>query len=1366
MARIAWFGAFLFACAASAFAQAAPPFLIERWTTADGLPVNGVNQVHVGRSGHLWLITFDGLVRFDGHRFTTFVSGRHPGLPGNRLVHLAETADGLLWVLNDTGQLSSFDGERFREHGRADGLPSERLFSLQVDGEGVLWAYTYGGAARRAADGRFEAFSDDPRLGLVGFVDRAPDGALWAASTTGVHRFEGGRRVRSYGAAEGAPEPTFYFAWDARGRLWLPGQDFVARLEHDGSLRRIIDDTGAARVETAGDLVAILGGTVDFTQTGDGPLQRRERGPGLRIANRERLLGRAPDGSLWRNRVDALERDGETVFASSCSIADFDFDASAQVWIASTCEGLVRLRPRRIDALTEVGGERLGSVYGLAESAEGDLWIATVDRGVAVQRRDGTSRWLRGSPALTMASRKPVWIGADGETWIGGCRVEAGDRCEPPSGLPPALARSNEIQALHRARDGSFWIGGRSLWQRTPSGEWRPLPAAAGLHDDEAGQVRVVAEDPHGTLWFGTRGRGLLRRDARGELRRFSRAEGLASESIRALRQDRDGALWIGTEDRGLCRMLDPASAAPRIACLGRERGLWSDSLHQLIFDDDGRLWINSNHGVFALRRAALEAVLDGRAERVHPQVYTERDGLPDREGNGGVSDAGIRLRDGRIAFPTVRGIALFDPRELQPAAAPARAVFESLELPSGQSLAAAARVALERGERSFVLRYTGLTAALTAPLYFRYRLLPDSGWIELGESRQLSLSRLPAGEHVLELQAFDSSGEPGPPARITLELPPFFHETTAFRIALPALLAALFALWLLRQRRLALVRRQQLERTVAERTDDLRRALDTVSRQRNEIEELAAGKARFFANISHELRTPLTLISGPLHDAGDESPLAPQTRRLMRANAQRLERLVEQLLDLERIDAGRFPLRPDTGDLAALAQDLVQSFTPLAHRQGIDLAAAAVAPVWLRFDADQIARLLGNLLSNALKFTPRGGRIELALHEDAQRVCVSVSDDGPGVPPEWRERIFDRFAQVGSEALRSREGAGLGLALCREIAQLHEGRLWVEERAGGGACFVLELPRSTGLQPAPAVRHAQDEPSIRTPPDAADLPHPLASEAGEIAEEPPPLRRRVLVAEDHPDLRAYIASILGADYDLLEAADGERALELARSELPDLIVSDVMMPRRDGLAFARALRADAQTAGIPLIFLTARASQEDEIAGLRSGADQYLRKPFDAALLRSHAAAALHAVDRLRRRFEAGAGAPAADVSAGPRLQGTAAEQRFALAVREWIQAHLHEEDASVQRMADALHVSRATLARRYARSAGETPIDALRRQRLERARGLLARAEGNVSEVAYAVGYASLAAFSSAYRERYGHAPSRTAEPEPLAP
>ena len=1376
-----------------AVAREEPSWLVDRWTVDDGLPVNGVTALLREPGGFLWLTTFDGLTRFDGQRFDVFDSA--PALGTRRLVELQRSHDGALWVRSERFGLARFDGRDFIAMDTADGLPDARVIHLFLDTDGALLVATAAGAARWNGR-RFETLLPQANLAEVQSIARDADGDLWIGGADGSLRHtRGDAIVQTFNYPHGhfpALVADLHLAPD--GAMLAATRVGVARIADGVSTwlpaTRDSDSYAVGAYADGRILVRHNDGNL-WLASGDDAVGRRESGfP----AQPRRLLARAPDGAVWTNAMEYVLRDDQRVYDAPCPIRDLAFDTRQTVWLASACEGLVRLRPRTVDIIGRSvdgnGSSSADAAYGVAQQADGALWISSLG---------GVERWRDGHTELRLALRpqgndsarysgidsnylRTVFVDADGSVLIGQrgvCRVE-GATCNWPAAFPDALLLE-DVRAIWRARDGSLWLGGsRHLWRQSPEGDWQARENA-GIDAGSAprsGMVRTVQEDANGTLWFGTLQDGLWRRTPDDAWTRLGIAQGLPSESIRDLLLDADGTLWIATEDRGLCRR-NAASAA--IDCVSSAQGLYSDSLHRILDDGHGRLWFNSNRGAFWLTREALAAALDHRT-RLHPRGYTRRDGLPNQEGNGGVQGAGLVLADGRIALPTQAGVALFDPDDDAAAPEPPRIAIEAIDLPDGRSLPAAALTTLGRGERSFSMRFAGLSAALADPLYFRYRLWPDSdAWQDVGDTRVLRFSRLPPGDYTVEIAALDAtSGVVGASARIAVRLPPWWWETWEFRIGAMAFCVVVAAAWLWRRSRRLQARQQELEARVAERTHALREqqdatqeALLTVQRQSGEIATLAEAKSRFFANVSHELRTPLAVILGPLRDAARGSALSGSRIDAMLRNGHRLERLIEQMLDLERIDARRFPLAPTTLAAAPLLRDAVAAFEPLAREACLALVSQVHADAMLHVDEDQFARVLGNLLSNALKFTPRGGRVDVTLARNAagDGIRIAVEDSGPGVPEDWRTRIFDRFAQVGHEATRALEGAGLGLALCREIVALHGGRLWVESGAVG-ARFVLELPEAgSGTRRAPVEStsnpHGVAPVATKTPAGADAGEAPTGDDPADNTE--PALRQRVLIAEDNADLRAYLRDILSPAFDVDAAEDGADALVLARERLPDLVVSDLTMPRLDGFGLARALRADPLLRGVPLIFLTARASDADEVAGLDGGADHYIRKPFDAEVLLAHARAALATVRRLRQRFideAARSNAPsdieaAAKTDAGDSGQAAAGQTNepapdpFLQRAFAWLDAHLHDENLGPERIAQALHVSRATLDRRFA-AHGESLSACLRRLRLERAKALLSNGTGNVSEVAYACGFPSLSAFSHAYRKHHGHAPS----------
>ncbi|MEO7416928.1 MAG: ATP-binding protein, partial [Thermoanaerobaculia bacterium] len=536
--------------------------------------------------------------------------------------------------------------------------------------------------------------------------------------------------------------------------------------------------------------------------------------------------------------------------------------------------------------------------------------------------------------------------------------------------------------------------------------------------------------------------------------------------------------------------------------------------------------------------------------------------------------------------------------------------------------------VRLPPPRRSFALEFTAPSFLAPERQRFRFRLVPyDRDWIEAGARREASYTKVPPGKYRFEVVAAGPDGGWSPAATIPVELVPRFFETGWFQ-ALCAVLACvaafgLFRGWGARQQ----ARQRQLERLVEERTA-------TIAQQAEKLRELDALKSQFFANVSHELRTPLTLTLGPLQDALDgrfgplRQDLAVQVEVAL-SNAQRLLGLVDQLLDVARLNAGRLRLRLRRGDLTAAVRQRVEAFLPLAERRGIELSLAdPVEPVEAWFDEIQIEKVFDNLLGNALKFTPRGGKVRIAIESPPRDgpVAVSVRDTGPGIPAGQLERVFERFYQVEGTTQRRWPGAGIGLALAKQLVELHGGTIAVESAEGEGACFTVTLRRDrdqlpTDLVPAdlldeqPREREKRPLGALAIPSETPDEPMRPFDLADFDREDD---RTTILVVDDHPDVRAYVRRHLEPDYRILEAADGAEGLEQARRFVPDLVVSDVMMPGLDGNALFRSLREDPELELVPVVLLTAKASAESRIQGLRDGVDDYLVKPFDARELKA----------------------------------------------------------------------------------------------------------------------------------------------------
>jgi signal transduction histidine kinase/DNA-binding response OmpR family regulator len=934
--------------------------------------------------------------------------------------------------------------------------------------------------------------------------------------------------------------------------------------------------------------------------------------------------------------------------------------------------------------------------------------------------------------------------------------------------------------------------------------------------------VRTCVERRGGELWFGTQGGGIaIWRGGRFES--IGAAQKLAASSVRGLLEDDRGVIWAGTEGQGLAR-IELAEGAPagraRVAHIRARDGLYDDVVHAVLADDANELWCSTNRGIFRVPRSALDDFAAGRAPRVFCTSYTEDDGMPNREANGGAQGAAIRARDGRLWFATQEGAVVVDPARARRSLPPPPAMIEELTARGIRLSGRSGAAQLPSDRRDFSIAYAGLSLRASRDLRFRYRLLPGSReWTEAGDRRTAYFTHIPAGTHTFEVTtSLPDADWNGPVARMTIRVAPRVWETWWFVGSLAAL-AALAGLagvrlrerqLLARQRQLAaqvesatrdLVREKhetEQARLEAERSRDLaQRSLGTIEEQARELRELNDARTRFFANVSHEFRTPLTLTIGPLEDvlSGQHGEVREDTRpslEMALRNSHRALRQVNQLLDMAKFEAGGMRLRVRALDLHELTSEVVRAFAPLAARRGVALELVPDAPhappsprMRLHGDPALLEQVFANLVSNALRHTGTGGSVRLAIRTDgadslAPFVHVRVDDTGQGIAPEDLEHIFERFYQAEGARSHGFPTTGIGLSLTQDIVHLHGGRIDVESAPGRGSAFTVSLPLGSAhlspeqLSDAGPVAPAPAVPAVVAPDWRRELDSALATLEGaglppapdtpdaEVAAE----RTTVLVVEDDAEVRGYLCQHLRPLFRVIEAVDGLEGLAAVREHTPDLVVSDVMMPHMDGHALCRAIKNDPDTDFVPVVLLTARASVEHRIEGLEGGADDYLAKPFHARELLARVNNLLALRRRLRERL--GEAAPGQAAAASPAVlrpsavEATSADEQFMNRLRAVLESHLGEEDFGVQALADAMAMDRSSLYRRLSETTGEGIEAMLRRFRLERAAQLLEARSGNVGEIAYAVGFKSVSHFCKTFRDRFGVTPGAWANGE----
>jgi signal transduction histidine kinase/CheY-like chemotaxis protein/ligand-binding sensor domain-containing protein len=1324
-----------------------PDYIVGGLDIKDGLPANVVSSIARDPHGDLWITSFQGLGRYDGFEVVTYDD--EPSRPeGNQFFDQAWDAYGTLWL---------FGGNRlatgYRE-GRVQAADDNRkqapgpVSAHRLDEQGRLWLAT-DAAVFRHVENRFEPVCALRAGVYVWDIAPLPDGsAVLATEQHGVLLCAAATAAAMPGLETATGPIQSVYAW--QNALWLLDQRGLHRFDY-ANLKTVFAQPPshsplfrAGRIEAQAGRLWARTNNVVLEVTGDAVRTVIETAPaGGWIRNFVRV---DRYGAVWIAHGTSLYRDGSEILRLGVRITGMDIDIGQALWVASAGRGIYHLRPRVGTVFQQQPLLREANLYAVIESRQqpGRILMGGLASGLLELEQDVVRRR---ADAAAEFDPDTVWTlleDRQGRIWQGGlflCIRTNDDRCDnsimPPE-LGPTPPPRHDVRMLLRDRDDAIWIGSGAGLYRFAGGVFRRID------DAPSAIVRAGLQRADGSLWFGTNDAG-IRIWRNGRLWPLQGV--LASQKIRSFHEDAQGILWVGTDDRGLLRLqVDAALNILDQRVFGSAEGLWDNAIHYIAEDPQGRLWMNSNRGIFWIERDRLNAYRFGGDETLPVVGYDESDGLLNREGNGGSPNAGMTDSRGGIWFVGQSGAIRIDPARIPPP--PGQPAPHILAAGASDSVLSEHPAATTLGPR-----HRELTVRYSAPVFhhserarFRYRLAGfEQKWTDAGNRREAFYTNLPPGEFTFELKAANGYGEwSTDTTTLAVTVLPRYYERLWFS-ALIALLLLVSGAAFYRWRVAQLHRRSaRLEQQIAERTRELlqekrvtEKALDDLAVQAEKLREVDAAKSRFFTNISHELRTPLTLVVGPaqqamelLHRSNTEEAL----KRLhsIRQNGQQLLTLVNQILELARLDAGYHTLKPAMSDLALVCRQILERFLPLASVRNVTLIGPAAGSACVcAFDADALNTIVGNLTGNAIRHSPDGSAVRVRLQGVTGGLVLSVTDQGPGIPPESIERVFDRFYTAQHEGA----GSGIGLALARELAHLHGGDLTVHSVPGKGCVFELVLP----LEPITWV--AEEADTIR------DV---LPRTSDDLDDGASDTRKVILVVDDVDDVRDYVASCLMPQFTVISARHGAEALIVARRELPDMIVSDVMMPELDGLEMAQALARSPATSAIPVILLTARSGETDQISGLSSGAVDYLTKPFAPEILVARVKRLLGFANRLREQLRTEL-ADRARLSAIQKSEPSLADR-----LHQVVLGRLDDTALDVEDLAHAVHMSRSRLKRRMKEDGLPPPSEYIRDTRLRMAAELLQRKRGSVTEIAYAVGFVSLSHFSHRFRDRYGVTPS----------
>ena len=1281
------------------------------YTTADGLPHENVLALAQGADHRLYVGTLLGLAVYNGEQFQAV--SFPDSIDGSAVHELVSGSGGTVWVSVGGQHLVEMQGRWVvRTHsipGSVEALLVRRDTLYAFTGASGYW--TLGPDQKDLVHHPYSfpwrlwrAPGDSTSARGIEDAVLSPTGTIWI-----VDGRRGPGRLQDDGTVSFAGVP------EAEASRWWTQMRFVtpntALLRRTDEVYRFHSGTGRIQriVRAPGPLSTYRrsGATVFVKGNARWRLPSHTRLPGfselgLPVRSTNRTLV-DHEGSLWLGTRDGLfqlyarnvrhlRQIGDTALSN---VGSFSVDADSVLWATSWGSGLLRVNPR--PAVFQPAGEnrwtRVTTHSGRVQSLSGVGWY----------RHDPERGWRRVAP-FHEAVRGVVGRNGKGYFWHDdGLYRHTPHSKVPPDTLMQWATSHRDFAAVGMRQGGGFVLRNEDQLYRGridgagASSSDPLLEPTATLPGYDRARGRSLAAGQDGVVWLAFWDRGLLRVDTQEDPAQLDSL--LTDRPVRGIRLSGDSLVFVTSWD-GL--YVVDAESAQVVRHLTREDGLLGSSTGDAIVYD-GALYVTHQHGLTRM-----------------PKELLQRD---------------------RAAPPVLLTSVERGDNELRPGAAPS---FRARDRDVGFSFSAPAFQSPSR------VRY-------------EYRLSPiRTRWTERDRA-YASYTNLPPGRYTFEVRARIGTGAVGPATAYTFRIPRHFYETTWFRLLLGlAVLALGIAAYRWRIRTLRR-RKRELEHAVDDRTQQLRREKRTTEEQAERLAELDEAKNRFFANVSHEFRTPLTLITGPITDllSGEHGPVTDaQARRLrmMRHNADRLLDLIEQVLDLARLDAGEMTLEARQGNLISFLRQRLRAFEPLAERNDVALHFRPDVDEYVTsYDPEKLRTVLDNLLSNALGFTPEGGDVWLStrVRPQSSAVDIVVKDTGPGIAEDDMKSLFDRFEQRDDAASRPHEGAGIGLALARDLVELHGGSIRVRSEPGYGAAFIVRLPTDEreleeggppmdgsadgdfgsaggnckpGTEGGGGRKSHGDRSGPRSGSDSATI----------------------LIVDDNEQVRMLLRDHLGHAYDLVEAAGGQEGLDAARAHQPDLIVSDVMMPHMDGFALCEAVKSDPDLAATPVLLLTAKAGAESEREGLQHGADAYVSKPFDPNLFRAR----VQNLIATRRRLKAAFGTRVLVESSGEAVSEETAS--LLEQVLEIVEEHLGDATFGVEDLAAGVALSRRQLSRRLKEATGESPGVLIRRVRLQHAVHLLEEDTRTISEVAFAVGYESPSHFARAFRKRFGCPPS----------
>ena len=1276
--------------------------------------------------GAVWFSTEAGITRVTGDGCTVLTTSNSSLLENGAEHIFYNKVDDQIWVFTSGSGLSIIDCKTLEasQHPEASQFHSKYMVYAADATDGGIWmGFADGAIQHRDTNGNYTLYSSEnvdglPNLRIRFILDDGHNHLYLGYDNRGMSLLDIGKRTIKYFKHDDSDSQslpgnnTRIITLDQYQNVWVGTNHGLALFDPiKGTFLRCSRDNGFP-MDTNGDNV------MGLCMTREGSLWMASEPGGITILDLSDFASQQPQKVKMKYLTST---NSQLSSPHSRSVLQDQF---GNIWIGHYGTGIdvVMSKPSPFHILSDSHASNdfeepkhpLRFAYGISLDSKQNLWIGGSSMLYRYRNNKFEQEWdlspylgrPYGKAYITFCdSHDRVWIGIDD---VGVVMFDPSEQKFQKIRLADDFL---DVHAFMEDRDGNIWIGtergiylfdGKEALQQ----EWMSQNYRNNV-------IFALKQDKLGRIWVGTFGSGIMIYDIEcNKCDSIDSHSGLCNDNITQIYEDADGSFWITTRG-GLAYINDPAHPQD-IQNFGKAEGILDDHIRAVCQDQLGQIWVSTNTSI---------SCWDARNK--HFSNFDYHNGIPY---GGFVESSACTSRDGNLYFASPNGICYFNPR----------LIIDKQDVTPVQI------TRIEQNDNYHIFSFSVANYAQRNLVEYAYRMegLDDNWHNTLGDTK-VTFRNLHSGHYTFQVMARLRNGDWDDSSLAETKFyiaPPLYLRWWAilgYTLIFLAILSIIFHYYLHKVK--------------------LETYLKAEEKQRQDERHLNDERLRFYTNITHELRTPLTLILGPLEDlVGDDKLPNVYHHRLkaIHASALRLLNLINQILEFRKTETQNRRLTVAKGDLRKVVREVGLRYYELNRNKQVKVCVQIPEnfPI-IYFDAEVVSTILNNLLSNAMKYTAKGSvtlSLEKVWHEEMEFAEMKVADTGYGIPEEALPHIFDRYYQADGKHQAS--GSGIGLAIVKSLAKLHEGEISVVSEIDKGSCFTFSIPIDSSYPNALHKDETESEQSKVSPP--SDYPH-------EDEEQSIDQRPILLVVEDNDDIRQYILESFDIDYQVITASNGKEGLDAALKHIPNIIVSDIMMPIMDGIEFCKAVKGDIRTSHIPVILLTAKDTLEDKEQGYDSGADSYLTKPFSAKLLQSRIQNLLSSRRHLADLIKSSIDMQSAEKTKEPDTTTSSPvlnplDQQFIEKLNGIINENLSSESLDISLLTERMYMSNSTLYRKVKGLIGMSPNEYIRHLRLQAACQMLQEHKHNISEIAYLTGFGSPNYFRDCFKAEYGMSPT----------